>query len=78
MNTFKKIRNSLSIDLQVDPEVYDGFLQEYDANRSALPSYEVIIAEVRNLFIVKIFDSIYCNFSFIAYLLPYRRMKHWL
>ena len=51
LNTFKNIRNSLSIELRINPDVYDGILVEYDQNKAVLPSYEVIIAEVRKLII---------------------------
>ena len=47
LNTFKNIRNSLSIELRINPEVYDGILLEYDQSKAILPSYEVIIAEVQ-------------------------------
>ena len=46
MNTFQNIRDSLSTELNIPQSANVGLLEEYDAKKIALPSYEIIVAEV--------------------------------
>ena len=48
LNTFQNIRDSLSVELNIPQSANVGLLEEYDAKKIALPSYEIIVAEVRS------------------------------
>jgi hypothetical protein len=47
LHTFRSIRDSLSTEMDLPLSPSTGVLEEFDQSKTVLPSYEIIVAEVR-------------------------------